>query len=54
MKEAPVCDCGRHIETMRKLSEKTFFRFEPGDLTVAMRGVEFAEERYRRERQKKE
>ncbi len=49
----------RHIETIGKLSEKPFFRFEPGDLTVVMRGVEFAEERYRkerdyRERQKKE
>ena len=44
----------RHIETMRKLSEKPFFRFEPGDLTVVMRGVEFAEERYRRERDYRE
>jgi rubrerythrin len=40
----------RHIETMRKLSEKPFFRFEPRDMTAVMRGVEFAEERYRRER----
>ena len=44
----------RHIETIRKLSEKPFFRFEPGDLTVVMRGVEFAEERYRRERDYRE
>ena len=44
----------RHIETMRKLSEKPFFRLETGDMTVVMRGREFAEERNHRERQKKE
>ncbi len=37
----------RHHETLRKLVEKPFFRFDPRDFTVIMRGVEFAEERYK-------
>ena len=49
----------RHHETLKKLAEKTFFRFDPRDFTVIMRGIEFAEERYRRtkeywERQERE
>jgi len=35
-------------EALKKLSEKTFFRLDPQDFTVIMRGTEFAEERYSR------
>ena len=38
----------RHHEALKKLSEKTFFRLDPQDFTVIMRGTEFAEERYSR------
>ena len=44
----------RHHETLRKLSEKPFFRFDPRDFTVIMRGFEFAEERYRRSKEFRE
>lgn len=37
----------RHHETLKKLAEKPFFRFDPRDFTVIMRGIEFAEERYK-------
>ena len=40
----------RHHDALKKLSEKTFFRLDPNDFTVIMRGTEFAEERYRRSR----
>jgi hypothetical protein len=39
-----------HTSALKKLSEKPFFRFMPGDFTVVFRGEEFAEERYRREK----
>jgi rubrerythrin len=41
----------RHHDTLRKLSEKTFFRLDPNDFTVIMRGPEFAEERYVRSKE---
>jgi rubrerythrin len=41
----------RHHDALKKLSEKTFFRLDPQDFTVIMRGTEFAEERYRRSRE---
>jgi len=41
----------RHHEALKKLSEKTFFRLDPQDFTVIMRGTEFAEERYSRSRE---
>jgi rubrerythrin len=41
----------RHHDTLNKLSEKTFFRLDPTDFTAIMRGVEFAEERYRRSKE---
>ena len=44
----------RHHETLKKLSEKPFFRFDPRDFTVIMRGFEFAEERYRRSKEFRE
>ncbi len=44
----------RHTETLKKLSQKAFFRFDPGDFTVIMRGPEFAEDRYRREKEYRE
>ena len=43
-----------HHETLRKLTEKPFFRFDPQDLMVIMRGFEFAEERYRRSKELRE
>jgi rubrerythrin len=48
----------RHIETMKRLSKKAFIRLDATDFTTMMRGVEFAEERYKlskkfREMQKK-
>ena len=42
-----------HHAALKKLSEKPFFRFLPGDFTVVFRGEEFAEERYRREKEYK-
>jgi rubrerythrin len=39
-----------HTAALKKLSEKPFFRFRPGDFTVVFRGEEFAEDRYRREK----
>ena len=39
----------KHIETMKKLVEKPFFKFDPRDLVVVMRGMEFAEERYKKQ-----
>jgi rubrerythrin len=44
----------RHIETMKKLVEKPFFKFDPRDLVVVMRGIEFAEERFKRQQAFKE
>ena len=41
----------RHHEALKKLSEKTFFRLDPQDFTVIMRGTEFAEDRYSRSRE---
>lgn len=41
----------RHHEALKKLSEKTFFRLDPGDFAVIMRGEEFAEERYKRSKE---
>jgi len=41
----------RHHDTLKKLSEKTFFRLDPNDFTVIMRGPEFAEERYKRSKE---
>ena len=41
----------RHHEALKKLSEKTFFRLDPQDFTVIMRGIEFAEERYSRSKE---
>jgi rubrerythrin len=41
----------RHHDTLKKLSEKTFFRLDPNDFTVIMRGPEFAEERYERSKE---
>ena len=41
----------RHHDTLKKLSEKTFFRLDPNDFTVIMRGPEFAEERYVRSKE---
>ena len=43
----------RHHETL-KLVEKPFFRFDPRDFTLIMRGVEFAEERYKSSKEFKE
>ena len=37
----------RHVETMKRLSEKAFIRIDSRDFTTMMRGVEFAEERYK-------
>jgi rubrerythrin len=37
----------RHVETMKKLSNKAFFRLNSRDFTAMMRGVEFAEEGYK-------
>lgn len=42
----------RHHETLKRLAEKPFFRFDPRDFVVVMRGLEFAEERYRRQRER--
>ena len=44
----------KHIETMKKLVEKPFFKFDPRDLVVVMRGMEFAEERYKKQQAFKE
>ena len=44
----------KHIETMKKLVEKPFFKFDPRDLVVVMRGMEFAEERYKKTQEFKE
>ena len=41
----------RHHDTLKKLSEKTFFRLDPNDFTVIMRGTVFAEERYKRSKE---
>jgi rubrerythrin len=41
----------RHHDTLKKLSEKTFFRLDPYDFTVIMRGSEFAEARYKRSKE---
>jgi rubrerythrin len=41
----------RHHETLKRLSKKTFFRLDPRDFGVIMRGTEFAEERYRRSKE---
>jgi len=41
----------RHHDTLKKLSEKTFFRLDPNDFTVIMRGSEFAEARYKRSKE---
>ena len=41
----------RHHDTLKKLSEKTFFRLDPNDFTVIMRGPEFAEDRYKRSKE---
>lgn len=41
----------RHHEVRKKLSEKTFFRLDPQDFTVIMRGTEFSEERYSRSKE---
>jgi rubrerythrin len=48
----------RHVETMKRLSNKAFIRLDSRDFTAMMRGTEFAEEGYklgkrRREMQKK-
>lgn len=43
-----------HTSALKKLSEKPFFRFLPGDFTVVFRGEEFAEERYKREKESRE
>jgi hypothetical protein len=43
-----------HHETLKKLAEKPFFRFDPWDFFVVMRGLEFAEERYRHQRDRLE
>ena len=43
-----------HTAALKKLSEKPFFRFLPGDFTVVFRGEEFAEERYKREKESRE
>jgi rubrerythrin len=43
-----------HTAALKKLSEKPFFRFLPGDFTGVFRGEEFAEERYKREKESRE
>jgi rubrerythrin len=37
-----------HHEALKRLSEKTFFRLDPQDFGVILRGLEFAEDRYKR------
>ena len=38
----------RHHDALMRLSKKTFFRLDPEDFGVILRGPEFAEERYKR------
>jgi len=44
----------RHHETLKRLAEKPFFRFDPRDFVVVMRGLKFAEERYTHQRDRLE
>ena len=41
----------RHTEALRKLTDKTFFRWDPNDMTLIFRDTEWADERYRRSRE---
>jgi rubrerythrin len=38
----------RHTETLKKLTEKTFFRLNSDDWSVLFRGIDFADKRYER------
>jgi hypothetical protein len=44
----------RHTQTLMKLTDKTFYRMDPGDMSYIMRGQEFADERYRRSKEYRE
>lgn len=44
----------RHHNSLKKLSENPFFRIDPRDFTVIIRGEEFAEARYRRSKEFRE
>lgn len=41
----------RHVETLTKLADKTFFRLDPGDFALIFRDTLWAEERYRRSKE---
>jgi rubrerythrin len=41
----------RHHQALKRLSRKTFFRLEPGDVSAIIQGNHFAEERYKRSKE---
>jgi rubrerythrin len=44
----------RHLNSLKKLSEKPFFRIDAKDFTAVFQGGEFAEKRYRRSKRLRE
>ena len=44
----------RHHNALKKLSEKPFFQIDPNDFTVIFQGEEFAEDRYRKSKERRE
>ena len=41
----------RHTEALRKLTDKTFFRWDPNDMTLIFRDTEWVDERYQRSKE---
>lgn len=41
----------RHTEALRKLADKTFFRWDPNDMTLIFRDTEWVDERYGRSKE---